>query len=219
VRTIRTGVILAGIQSSQKVIVVTSSIPGEGKTTLSSNLAMALGQMEKVLYIDADMRRPSVANELGFNRRKIGLAELCAGTAGLDECLEPFEAGGIDVLTSGAVPVNPLELLSSQKFTNLIEGFCQSYDRVVIDSSPIQAVSDAMVLSQMCDALVYVVKSDATPTNVVLNGVQKLVRVNAPIIGVVLNQFDASVVSKYGYYSSYRYGGDYYGYGYAKDTT
>ena len=213
IRSLRTSVVLSGLEKPHKITVVTSSIPGEGKTTVSSNLALALGQMEKVLLIDADMRRPSLAKEYGLPKQAPGLSELVAGTEKEEACIQHLEGLGIDLITSGAVPPNPLDLLSSNRFAELLLQLSERYDRIVIDSAPTQAVSDSMVLSTKADALIYVVKSDSTSVNIVNNGLQRLARVGAPIIGGVLNQFDAASAQKYGYYGSTRYG--YYGYGYA----
>jgi capsular exopolysaccharide synthesis family protein len=215
IRTIRTGVVLSGLDREQKVIVVTSSIPGEGKTTLSSNLAMGLGQMENVLLIDADMRRPSVARDFGLEPGTPGLSNLVAGTDTTEACIQHHAEAGIDVLSAGVVPPNPLELLSSDRFKSLVADLRQRYDRIVIDSAPAQAVSDALVLSTQADALIYVVKSDSTPYQLAQNGLERLRHVGARIIGVVVNQVDVDARS-YGYYGSYYgYHGYYDSYGYA----
>lgn len=209
IRTIRTGVVLSGMDNPHKVLVITSSIPGEGKSTVSANLAMALGQMEKVLLIDADMRRPTLAKNFHFPVGTPGLANLIAGTARLEDCIKHVE--GIDMLSAGAVPPNPLELLSSSRFASVLESLRAQYDRVVIDSPPTQAVSDATVLATHANALIYVIKSDSTPIPLAQKGVGQLLQNNAPVTGVVLNQVDIAKAQKQGY----SYGGyyDYYGYG------
>ena len=218
IRSLRTSVVLSGLEKPHKITVVTSSVLGEGKTTVSSNLALALGQMEKVILIDADMRRPSLATEYGMPRGTKGLSELVAGTGTAEECIQHLPELGIDLITAGAVPPNPLDLLSSKRFGELLHKLGEKYDRIVIDSAPTQAVSDSLVLSTKADALIYVVKSDSTPANVAKNGLQRLARVGAPIIGAVLNQFDADAAQKYGYYGyGYsRYG--YSGYGYSSKS-
>ncbi|WP_404394871.1 polysaccharide biosynthesis tyrosine autokinase [Stutzerimonas chloritidismutans] len=212
IRTIRTGVVLSGIDHPHKVMVITSSIPGEGKSTVSANLAFALGQMERVLLIDADLRRPTLAKSFGFPVGTPGLANLIAGTARLEECIQHVD--GIDMLSAGTVPPNPLELLSSPRFAKALEVLKNKYDRVIIDSPPTQAVSDAIVLSTFADSLLYVVKSASTHIPLVEKGVGQLLQNNAPIKGVVLNQVDIKKAKRYGY----SYGGyyDYYGYSNAK---
>jgi capsular exopolysaccharide synthesis family protein len=213
IRSLRTSFVLAGLDKPHQITVVTSSVPGEGKTTISSNLALALGQMERVLLIDADMRRPSLATEFGLAKGTEGLAELVAGTVRLEECTHHLDELSIDLITAGAVPPNPLDLLSSRRFDTLMVELRKKYDRIIIDSAPTQAVSDSLVLSTKADALIYVVKSDSVATNAIANGLQRLMNVGAPIIGVTLNQFDARVAARYGYHGSGSYG--YYGYGYA----
>lgn len=208
IRTIRTGVVLSAMDNAHKVIVITSSIPGEGKSTVSANLAFALGQVEKVLLIDADLRRPTLAKNFDFPVGTPGLANLIANTAKLEDCLR--EVNGISMLCAGTVPPNPLELLSSQRFAKAMEYLKSKYDRIIIDSPPTQAVSDAMVLSTFADALIYVIKSDSTAIPLVEKGVGQLLQNNAPVTGIVLNQVDVKKAQKYGY----SYGGyyDYYGY-------
>lgn len=212
IRTIRTGVVLSGMDDPHKVLVITSSIPGEGKSTVSANLAMALGQMEKVLLIDADMRRPTLAKNFNFAVGTPGLANLIAGTAKLEDCIKHVE--GIDMLSAGTVPPNPLELLSSARFEKLIELLRSQYDRVVIDSPPTQAVSDATVLATHANALIYVIKSESTPIPLAQKGVGQLLQNNAPVTGVVLNQVDIKKAQKQGY----SYGGYYDYYGYSNDA-
>lgn len=206
IRTIRTSVVLSAMEEPHKILVVTSSVPGEGKSTVAANLAFALGQMEKVLLIDADMRRPTLAKNFGFAVGTPGLANLIAGTAKLEECIK--EVDGVDMLSAGAVPPNPLELLSSPRFSKVIEFLRSKYDRVIIDSPPTQAVSDALVLGTLANALIYVVRSEHTAKPLVVKGVGQLLQGNAPVTGIVLNQVDIKKAEKYGYGGYY----DYYGY-------
>ncbi len=210
-RTIRTGLILSALDNPHKSVSVTSTVPGEGKSTLSLGLAFATGQMERVLLIDADLRRPSVGKSLGFERSMVGLADLVAGTAKVEECIQRFEAGNIDVMCAGTIPPNPSELLSSKRFAKVLELLESKYDRIIIDTAPSQAVSDAMMLAPLVGAMIYVVKSDATPYQHAKAGLKRLREVNAPVIGVVLNQVDVKKGAKYygqeygGYYDVYGY--------------
>lgn len=205
IRTIRTGVVLSGVDHPHQVMVVTSSVPGEGKTTVSANLAFALGQMEKVLLIDADLRRPTLARNFEFPVGTPGLANLIAGTARLEECIRSVD--GIDVIGAGAVPPNPLELLSSPAFGRVMDELKARYERIVIDSPPTQAVSDAIVLSTFAHTLLYVVRAASTPIPLVQKGVGQLLQNNAPVNGIVLNQLDLDKAQKYGYGSYYTYYG------------
>lgn len=208
-RTVRTGVMLSSIDSPHQIVVVTSSVPGEGKTTTSLNLALAMGQMERVLLIDADMRRPSVAKACGIPGSSPGLSNLVAGSADLEQCIHRLPEGDIDVLTAGLIPPNPLELLSSKRFREVLVQLSEQYDRIVIDSAPTLAVSDALVLATLANAVIYVVKSDSTAFHTARTGIQRLQRVSAPLSGVVLNQVNFTKASKYGGYYGYY---DYYGY-------
>lgn len=208
IRTIRTSVVLSAINEQHKTIVITSSVPGEGKSTVAANLAYALGQMENVLLIDADMRRPTLAKNFGFPVGTPGLANLIAGTALLEECIKTVD--GVDMLSAGSVPPNPLELLSSPRFNEVIAKLSEKYDRLVIDSPPTQAVSDALILGTVANALIYVIRSESTPKPLVVKGIGQLLQSNAPVTGIVLNQVDIKKAKKGGYH----YGGyyDYYGY-------
>lgn len=203
VRSIRTGVALAGIDRPIRSVVVTSSVPGEGKTTTAMNLAFAFGQLGSTILVDADMRRPSVAENLGLPHRSPGLSNLIAETEPFDKCTYSYH--GIDVLPAGVVPPNPLELISSKRFDSLLKVLMDKYDRVIIDSAPTHAVSDSQILSTHVDGVLYVVKSDATPIHFSQEGLQKLLRVNANILGVVLNQFELRKSRYRGYagYSNY----------------
>lgn len=209
IRSLRTGVVLSGMAHPHQVIVVTSSVPGEGKSTVAANLASALGQMEKVLLVDADLRRPAVAKNFGFPVGTPGLANLIAGTAHLDECIRTVD--GIDVIGAGAVPPNPLELILSEAFGRVLEELKGRYERIIIDSPPIQAVSDAIVLSTFAHTLLYVVRASSTTIPLVQKGVGQLLQNNAPVSGIVLNQIDFSKVGKdygYGHYYTYEAQGD-----------
>jgi succinoglycan biosynthesis transport protein ExoP len=215
IRTIRTGVVLSGLDNPHKVLVVTSSVPGEGKTVIASNLAVAFGQMGKVLLIDADMRRPSVAKSFGLPLSAPGLSNLVAETTEARLCIHHMEALGIDIIPAGLVPPNPLELLSSKRFSTALAALEKHYDRIIIDSAPCEVVSDALVLSTFANALIYVVKSDVTQMKAIRSGISRLRNAGAPITGVVLNQVDVQKGSRYG---GYYYGGYYDQYGYTSDS-
>jgi capsular exopolysaccharide synthesis family protein len=217
VRTVRTSVLMSALDHQHKIVVVTSSVPEEGKTTLSFNLACALGQVKKVLLIDADLRRPKIGKLIGRETKQPGLADLVAGQAQVSQCVFFDERAGIHVLPAGTVPPNPLELLSSRRFEDVVMKLREAFDIVVIDSAPLQLVSDAQVLSQFASSVIYVVKADGTPYQVAQNDLKKLRRVNAPILGVVLNQLDIEKAEKYyGEYSGYKSYKGYKKYGYSK---
>ncbi|MBO1923328.1 polysaccharide biosynthesis tyrosine autokinase [Thiomicrorhabdus sp. 6S3-12] len=208
VNTLRTGVMLSSLKHDYKKIVVTSSIPGEGKTTTAANLAFAISHMEKTLLIEADMRRPNIGKHLGLEVGAAGLANLLAGTSELEETIYPID--GLDVMPAGNVPPNPLELLMNDRFKTTLDQLSETYQRIIIDSPPVQAVSDALVLGSYADKMIYVIKGGVTPVDIVTKGVGQLLQNNAPLKGVVLNQVDIKKSQKQGdYYGGYY---DYYGY-------
>ncbi len=219
VRTMRTGVMMSALDNPHKVLLVTSSIPEEGKTTVALNLAYAFGQIRKTCLIDADMRRPSLAKVLGLDAAAPGLSHLVAGTAEAASCIYHDKDSGIHIIPAGVVPPNPQELLSSKRFAEVLKKLHETFEIIVIDSPPVQLVSDAIVLSAHANAVIYVVKADSTPYQISRGGIERLQKVGAPILGVVLNQLDIARADKYygyGKYSVYRKGYNKYGYGYGR---
>ncbi|GAA3912722.1 polysaccharide biosynthesis tyrosine autokinase [Litoribacillus peritrichatus] len=204
-RTIRTSVMLSGIDNPHKVIVVSSTQPNEGKSTVALNLALAMGQMEKVLLIDADMRRPTLAASLSMDKRSVGLSNLVSGSDEPKSCIHKNEDLGIDVIPAGVIPPNPLELISSSRFNQVLTKLSEHYDRIIIDSAPGSAVSDALVLASYADALVFVVKADSTPAPHAQSVLKRFRDHDAPILGVVLNKVDMDKNPVYDDYYSYNY--------------
>lgn len=208
VNTVRTALSLNC--SDCKVMMITSSLPGEGKSTAAINLAYSMGRQERVLLIDCDLRRPTVAKAAGLPRDTHGLSSLITKTAPAKHCIQEGVFGGIiDVIPSGPATDGPLELLSSQRFGNILKQLTRHYDRVILDCAPTQAVSDALILSKFSDAVIYVIKSRAIPMNLAQRGLERLQQVNAPIAGVIITQVDTSKLATYG--TDYEYDG-YYGY-------
>ena len=204
IRTARTGVLLSSIDEEHKVLVVTSSVPGEGKTTFAMNLAFAHAQTKRVLLIDADMRRPSVAKTLGFDKNTAGLSEYISGAAQASQVIVPIEDTEAKLLPAGHIPPNPLELLLSPKFEQAFNRLKELFDIIVIDSPPVQLVSDALIIAQHATGLIYVIKADDTPLPLARQGLLKLRRGGAPILGVALNQMDFERADRYyGEYSGY----------------
>ena len=213
VNTARTAICLDDKDSIRKVITITSSIPGEGKSTAAINLAYSLSQLERVLLIDCDMRRPTIAKAAGLDRNITGLSNLITNTAAARDCIVRgvFE-GAFDILPSGPLAEQPLELLSSKRFEKILQQLGKHYDRIVIDSAPTQAVSDALVLARLSNAVVYIIKSNETSMELVKRGIQRLRQVNAPLAGALITQVDIHKITAYGgdyYYQGYY---DYYGY-------
>ncbi len=204
IRTARTGVLLSAIDMPKHILLVTSSVPEEGKSTFSINLAAALAQTQRTLLIDADMRRPAVSGVLRLPQGAKGLSNLVSGTGTPAECIHALQGSQLAIMPAGTIPPNPLELLLSQRFKNVLEQLSAQYDVVVIDSPPVELVSDALVLGGLATGVLYVVKAVATPYQLARKGLQRLRRSNARILGVVLNQLDFETAEKYyGEYSGY----------------
>ena len=215
IRTARSAVLLSSIDLTNRVLLVTSSVPGEGKTTFSINLAVAHSHTKKTLLIDADMRRPAVAKGLDFETHHQGLSDLVAGTASFNECVQTVQGSALHVITTGTSVPNPLEIILSQRFKDTISELSKIYEIVIIDSPPVELVSDALVLSKMASGVIYVVKALDTPYQLARKGLMRLRRAEGKILGVVLNHLDFKKAEKYyGEYSGYgKYGYDKYGYG------
>ncbi|TMP17312.1 polysaccharide biosynthesis tyrosine autokinase [Pseudoalteromonas sp. S2893] len=208
VRTFRTSLLLTQLDRDHKVIAVTSSSPGEGKTTTSANLAMSLAQMGKVLLIDADLRKPSIAKRFDIPVFHPGLSNLIIGTEQFSECVHVDGQSGVAIMPSGQIPGNPLELLSSSRFNEVLDVLKTKYDHIIIDTPPTQAVSDALVISQGADSVIYVVKSDVTRIKPIKAGIERLFESKAHVAGIVLNKVDMSKSKdehSHGYYDYYDY--------------
>ena len=204
VRTARTGVLLSSVDVASRILLVTSSVPGEGKTTFSSNLAMAHSATKKTLLIDADMRRPSVVKAFNLEPGALGLSELVAGTAKVSECLHRVANSNLVVISSGAIPPNPLELLLSERFAHTLEALAKNFEVIVIDSPPVELVSDALIIASLSTGVIYVTKAMSTPYALARKGLRRLTRANAHIVGIVLNSLDFKKAEQYyGEYSGY----------------
>lgn len=209
VRTVRTAVLLSAIDEPHRVVMVTSTVPGEGKTTIATNLAFALGQMKKVLLIDGDIRRPSLAEAIGGMEGARGLVDYLADEAPLNDCIHKTECPNVFVLSAGKRFNSPLELLSSHRFGETIEKVKEMFDVVIIDCPPLKPVSDSLVISGYANAVLYVVKADSTPHQLARAAIKRLLNIDAPLLGVVLNQLDYKKADRYGHYSyqyEYAYG-------------
>ncbi|MBC3767651.1 polysaccharide biosynthesis tyrosine autokinase [Neptunicella marina] len=209
IRTLRTSIMLLRADKPNKVILVTSSVPREGKTTVAINLAFGMGCMGKVLLVEADLRRPELASQFGLPGFHPGLTNIIAGTHSEDECIVTDEVSGIDLLVAGSATSNPQELLSSVSFKKLIALLSQQYDHIILDTAPTQAVSDAMIASSVCDSLIYVVKADSTSDKVIRSGLSRFLQLGRRIDGVVLNKVDLKKATKMGVFSGFY---DQYGY-------
>lgn len=203
-RSARTGLLLSALDDPVRVFMITSSSPGEGKTTVSANLSLALAQSKKTLLIEADMRKPRLAEEFGLGKDAKGLANLVAGNASFAECLHKLPSTGLTVICAGDIPPNPLELLSSHRFESTIESLKKDFEMIVIDTPPVELVSDALAISRVASATLFVVRANRTPLPVVRQSIRRLARVEAEPLGVILNSVDFERAHKYhGEYSGY----------------
>lgn len=210
IRTVRTSILLSAIDAPSKILLVTSSVPGEGKTAFAINLALAHAQTKKVLLIEADLRRPSVVEQLGLDETKPGLSSLFSGTASFADCLQRVEGSSLYVLPSGPATGNASELLSSERFKHMLSRISAACEIVILDSPPIHLVSDAVVLSTLATGVLFVVKANSTPYPVARRCIHTLQGAGATVVGVALNQLDFRKADRYyGAYTSYaeEYGG------------
>ena len=215
IKSLRTNLTFISPGSPPKLFLVTSPGPGEGKTTTSVNMAIAMAQSGlKTIIIDADLRRPRIHKALSIDNIKgRGIANVIAGDIELDDVVRETGVENLSVLTCGDIPPNPSELLHADRFIKLIDELSEKYDRVVFDSPPLGAVSDALIVSHCVDATLLVLKFGHTRRELLRRAVDQLVTVGAPFTGCVLNDIDASG-SGYGY--SYYY---YYRYNYSDDAS
>jgi capsular exopolysaccharide synthesis family protein len=197
IRNLRTWLMLHGGDMPSQVVLVASTIADEGKSTIADNLAYSLTMLERVLLIDADMRKPSLSLNFDFPEDSPGLANILAGTARLEDCIRTV--GNLDMLPAGKLSPPPLDLLSSPRLVPMLEALKSRYQRIIIDSPPAQMVSDALLLAKHSDAVIYVIKAESTPISQVQKCLAILQQSHAPVFGVVLNQVDLRKARKHGY--------------------
>ena len=197
IRTLRTSLLFSNDKKPPKIIAVTSSVPNEGKSTVALELARSFSEMEKVLLIEADMRHPTVFKNLKLDAHKPGLSNLLAKTHQINECIIRDKNVKLDILTSGITPGNPLAFLSMKRFNMLIKVFGNFYDRIIIETPPVNAVSDAVIISRLVDSVLYIVHSGKTKREQITSGLRLLKQVNAPVDGVVINHSENIDTDKY----------------------
>jgi polysaccharide biosynthesis transport protein len=200
-RALRTSLLLSNLGSPPKVIMVTSALPQEGKTTTSINCAVVLAQKGvRVLLIDADLRRPSIHKTLGMGPRS-GLSNVLTGSTDLDQAITRTPIlPNLWVLPAGTPPPNPAELLASPNMRDVLQRLRGEYDHIVVDTPPSLSVTDAVVLSQRADAVVLVIRSGQTTKQALRRSRDILARANAKVVGVLLNAVDLSSPDYYYYY-------------------
>lgn len=203
-RSIRTNILFAAAERQMKSITVSSPRPREGKTTTTIYLGTIMAQSgQKVLLIDTDLRRPRLHKSLGVSRER-GLTSLLLGDSNYDDVIKSTEVPNLFVLPCGPLPPNPAELLLTKRFKTVLDELSERFDRILLDSPPLLAVTDGVVLSRVSDGVILVAQAGKTFRDDVAMAARQLRDVNAPILGTILNIIDIT---------DRRYGGYYYAYG------
>lgn len=207
-RQIRTNLQFVNVDDPPRILVVTSAVPGEGKTTTAINLALVLAESgQRVVLLEADMRRPRVTNYMRLIEGT-GLTNVLAGTADLADVLQPYRDGKLSVIASGPNPPNPSELLGSAHMNSVLANLRESYDYVVIDAPPLLPVTDAAVLAVQADGAVIVTRHGSTKREQLRMAAESLRGIEARLLGTILNMVPQKTgASRYGY-----------GYGYEPDV-
>lgn len=205
-RQLRTNLQFVDLADPVGVVLITSSLPGEGKSTTAVNLALTFVEAgQRVLIIEGDLRRPQVADYLGLERN-VGLTNVLVGQFEADEVVQEWGSDGLHFLASGPIPPNPSELLGSQRMADLVEELRPQYDKIIIDAAPLLPVTDAAVTSPLADGVVFVVRYGKTTRQQVSNAAKSLENINARVLGAVINMrtMNRSEQGEYG-------GSEYYG--------
>jgi capsular exopolysaccharide synthesis family protein len=200
-RALRTNIQFSSIDEPVKVILVTSAQPEEGKSTTIANLAVTYAQEGKrVLIVDADLRKPTMHRYMSASNR-LGLSNLLTGQFKVEDVIMDTYIPNLSLITSGTVPPNPSELLSSKRMVALLSQLREEYDMVLIDSPPILAVTDSQIISAICDGVVMVINHGKVKREAAKRGLSQLEHVKARVLGVVLNNKEISRnESSYYYY-------------------
>jgi capsular exopolysaccharide synthesis family protein len=199
-RTVRTAVLFGAAPEGAKTLLITSPAAGDGKSTLVSNLAIALASAgQKTLILDADFRKPMQHAIFGLDPHERCLSDVFAGVMTLTAAVQPTGIEGLHVLTGGYRIPNPAEVLNSRQFAQLLTCLTEVYERIVIDAPPVTAVTDAQILGALCDATVLVLRADKSSKSVAVHAIDALHSVGARLLGVVVNEVRKSGY-RYGYY-------------------
>jgi len=212
IRGLQLALTLSNVDKQPKVIVVTSSVPGEGKTTIAASLArLAARSGLKTIIVDGDLRRPMVAHTMGLGVSTLGILEVVVGSHSLDQCLIKDPRSDALILPCAKKPISPSDLLSSQAMNNLVANLAKTFDFVVIDSAPVLPVNDTKILGQLADAVLFVTRWEKTPREGVSNALRALADVHAPVAGIALARADMKRFQYYSYgYQDYYYYNKYY---------
>ena len=208
-RRLRTSIQFSIIDRAIRTLLVTSSGPSEGKSTTVANLAITFAQAgNKTLLVDSDLRRPIQHTNFDLHKEP-GFVDYMFGNATLDQILQTTSQEDLYVVTSGTIPPNPSELLGSSKMKEFLSVLSEKFDRILFDSPPEIAATDAVILSTLVDGVVFVVSAGETHIEGLEKGKEMLDHVGAKVLGIVVNNFDARTAGYYGYYGYYgNYGDD-----------
>ncbi|MCL6454240.1 MAG: CpsD/CapB family tyrosine-protein kinase [Alicyclobacillus sp.] len=205
-RTIRTNLQFASAVEDVQVVLATSTLPAEGKTSTVCNVGVVTAEAGRnVLLIDADLRKPQIHQRFQVTNLR-GLSSLLIRESTFEEALVESGTPGLTLLPSGPIPPNPSELLSSKRFTEILEAARQSYDLILVDSPPVLSVADALVLSRAADGVLFVVDAQNTNRKLAQKAVSSLRQINARVLGTVLNRMKHEPGDGYYYYSYYNSG-------------
>ncbi len=208
-KSLRTNLNFIAATEKLNTFILTSAIPGEGKSNTAINLAITLAEDNKsVVVVDCDLRKPSLNRYLKLGRNFKGVTDILTGNATVEDALIQFEDLGIHVLTAGAVPPNPSEMLSAEPMQKLVEDLKAAFDYVILDTPPVSVVTDAAILGRYADGAILCVRSDYAPKETVQLAKERLTAVGVRILGVVLTGFDAKndhKTSAYSYTYEYEY--------------
>ena len=199
-RLLRTNLQFLDLEQQPRSLVITSAVPGEGKTVTSANLAVALAQAgRKVLLVDGDLRRPRVAGLLDLDGA-VGLTSVLVGTAELEDAIQVHEASGLNFLASGPKPPNPTEILQSRVTHDLLKRLRDDFDMVIVDAPPLLPVADAAVIATATDGAIVVARHGKTTRDQLREAVTRLENVGARVFGVVINMIPRRAANSYYYY-------------------
>ena len=197
-RTIRAAILLSSAEHPPRVVMVTSAKKNEGKTTLVSNLAITIAQSgQRTILVDGDVRQSKLAERFSVSSDKAGLVEVLTGNASLDDAISETSVENLSIVGAGSLAPNPAELVGSRQMQSIIGLLRERYDYVLLDTPPVLPVSDSLMLSRFVDGVVVVARSHGTERNLAREATRRLQQVNAPILGVVVNDVDLNISEHY----------------------
>ncbi len=196
-KAIRTNLTLSVIKDGCKRIVFTSSVPSEGKSTTALNVAVSMAQAySKVLLIDCDLRKPRIHRAIGLTNT-VGVSNVLSGLANLEDAIQPSKFENLDIFSSGLIAPNPSEMLASERMQKTLDILSERYDYIIMDTPPINIVSDALPLIKISDGVVFVVRQNYSTHGDIQAALSKLEFINAKIIGVVVNDSNEYETRRY----------------------